>query len=132
MLFLGHASRRRAPHYVVWLAATLVPAFFSAGRIGSAGHQPAPKPGDLVRSTNLCNTSYFLCIVFCKLPVDDLSNRCAGSLTFDGLHYWTFPAYNFEGLPPAERAETRQQQYRSRVLSVTTASAKVRLALALR
>ncbi|MGI4862342.1 MAG: hypothetical protein ACRYFZ_00350 [Janthinobacterium lividum] len=56
----------------------------------------------------------------------------AARVVFDGPHYRAFPAYDFEGLTPAERAETRRRRYRLRVLRVATASAKARLALPLR
>jgi hypothetical protein len=41
----------------------------------------------------------------------------------DKPYYRTFPAYEFEGLAPSERAETQRQKFRLRVLRVATAAA---------
>lgn len=45
---------------------------------------------------------------------------------FDGPHYRAFPAYEFEGLNPAERVETRRRQFRLRVLRLPKASVNTR------
>jgi hypothetical protein len=49
----------------------------------------------------------------------------------DKPYYRTFPAYEFEGLAPSERAETQRQKFRLRVLRVAAASAEPQPAVSL-
>jgi hypothetical protein len=42
----------------------------------------------------------------------------AARVLVDEPHYQTFPAYEFEGLAPSERAETQRQQFRLQVLRI--------------
>lgn len=56
----------------------------------------------------------------------------AARLLVDGPHYLAFPAYEFEGLSPAERAEAERQQFRLQVLRVAAIPRKARVALPLR
>jgi hypothetical protein len=42
----------------------------------------------------------------------------------DAPYYRTFPAYEFEGLAPSERAETQRQQFRLRVLRIASVVGK--------
>jgi hypothetical protein len=50
----------------------------------------------------------------------------AARVVFDGPHYRAFPAYDFEGLAPGERAETRRQQFRLRVLRLPALPTKAK------
>lgn len=49
----------------------------------------------------------------------------------DAPHYYSFPAYEFEGLSPAERAEVRRQKFRLRVLRIGNGLPKARHVLPL-
>jgi len=40
----------------------------------------------------------------------------AARVLVDAPHYYSFPAYQFEGQSPAERVEVRQRKFRLRVL----------------
>ena len=55
----------------------------------------------------------------------------AARVVFDGRHYRAFPAYDFEGLAPSERAETRRRRFRLRVLRLPATAAKAQTSLLL-
>lgn len=52
-------------------------------------------------------------------------------IVVDEPYYRTFPAYEFEGLAPSERAETQRQEFRLRVLRVAAAAAETQTSLSL-
>jgi hypothetical protein len=52
-------------------------------------------------------------------------------VVFDGPHYRTFPAYQFEGLAPGERAETRRRQFRLRIVRIAATPANTQSSLLL-
>jgi hypothetical protein len=62
------------------------------------------------------------------IPAFDTTAR----MIFDGPYYRTFPAYQFEGLAPAERAETRRQKFRLRIVRLATSATNAQSALLLR
>jgi hypothetical protein len=92
-------------------------------------HMPAPGPcpatlNDTDSLTVLVNFALLYPLIaktHRPSPVFDTTAR----MVFDGPHYRTFPAYQFEGLAPAERAETRRRQFRLRIVRLAASPGSV-------
>ncbi len=87
----------------------------------------SPGPLDRVTRYPYSDETNYLLVNFCQgppsLPRPRLNvDRSTGTELYDGPHWLTFPAYTFEGFPPAARDAMMRDGYRVRVFRVASPS----------